>query len=219
MALSARSIITLDDVKWFLDIPTATSDIDEFLERMIDWVSGAIEDYIGGDPNEADSQPQKIMPQDVELILDGNGNNKIVLPYAITSIQKGLTSNLQFRNAPDDDWHDLVPSLDFVLIEESPTWEIKLLGDYTFPQGRGNIRIAFVAAMDPVPTSLQLVCLEWVVMMYKKSKKGSDTLGVASSGISGAFGVTVSPKDITPEWEKVLRRYRKRRQTIQGITL
>lgn len=222
MALTDRSIITLNEAKDFLGINTAEDDVDTFLETLIDLASGSIEEGIS-DSSSGSIGTQKVATQDTELILDGNGGAKLSLPCSILRLAGSgdaeKLANLQYRDEADEAWTDLTDDMDFVRILPSPTNQIELLGSEYFPVGRGNIRIEFVSGMDPVPAKLRLLCLEMVSEYYKNSGKGFGTQGLQSVGLSGTAGENKTLKDNAQKWESVLKQYRVRRATINSLDI
>lgn len=219
MALTQRSIITLDNAKDFLGIQVSNDAYDSVLETYIDWASGWIEHMIGGEPTEVDFQPQKIAKQDVELVLNGDGSNRLSLPYPIVQLYNDSLDNLQYREAADEAWTNLLDDIDFLYIPESPAYTIELLGVNYFPQGRANIRIEYVAGYETVPDDLKILCLEKVAQMFKESGKGDSRFGLTAASSTANMGTNVSFKDMNPQWSAVLKRYRRRRKTIGAITI
>lgn len=73
-----------------------------------------------------------------------------------------------------------------------------------FCKGLKNIKIVYNAGYSPVPSDLQRLATEWVILSFK----GLGRLGVSS--VSGADGsITMFYEFLTPELKRILRRYRR----------
>jgi hypothetical protein len=202
MSLTARSIVTLNSVKSYLNEPDDA--LDSFLEEWIDLASGRVEEYTG----------KKIQPVSIEEVLDGKGGEVLWPKYwPVSGLVGGNESaklgNLQYRNSATEGWTDLLTDIDLVLFDPKMPFEITLLDGNTFPSGRANIRVEYIAGYDPIPADLQQVVIEMVAKAYQQSKHGEGSLGVASKSV-GSAGVSPSTSflDLEPKWKAVLDRYR-----------
>jgi hypothetical protein len=199
MALSDRCFITLDELKNYLNASTDSSAKDSWLESVIDLVCGVCEE----------SCDTEIEPQELELILDGNGSKVLNLGRFIEdlsgSTDAAKLANLQSRDDSESDWEDLTDDMDNV---EFDGRSIVLLSDDFFPLGRKNIRVKFDAGFDPIPASLKKVALEMCAMHYKQSNVGSGQLGQSSMSFgSGGSTTTGNLKDMEASWNAVFAEY------------
>jgi hypothetical protein len=202
MAETARSIVTLSSVKAYLNQPDDS--LDTWFEEQIDLASGRIEEYTG----------KKIQPIAVEEILNGRGGS-VLWPkfYPVTALvgtdEATRLGNLQYRDTVVGGWINLMTDEDFILFDPTMSFQIELLEGTTFPAGRANIRIEYIAGYDPIPADLMLVAVEMVAKAYQLSRNGEAALGLQSKSASAAGGSGgVSYLDLEPKWKIVMDRYR-----------
>lgn len=202
MALSARSIITLNQAKFYLGITTSETTHDSTLEEWIDICSDSVERYVDN----------KINLIEVEEILDGTGKSVIYPHYfPIYAIYGGddaeKLSNIQYRTEATGAWTNLLTDMDYVRIDPYDAHRIELLDGEEFTAGTKNIRIKYYAGYNDVPSDVKKVVMEMVAVMWNESNHGSNLIGRSSSTIGQ--GNQVSTVEMTPRWERVLGKYRR----------
>ncbi len=204
MALSSRSIITLNEAKAYLNISTGGTAWDSTLETWIDWVSGKFEE----------ETRNKVNATAITEILDGDGTGFLETTYfPVLSIygdtEAERLANLQKRASPISDWEDILTSESYIFIEETDATKIQLL-NYVFPAGVKNIRVKYWAGYSAanVPTDIKKVILEALATMWKESNLGKGLLNV-SSETANVAGASISYRDFGPRWDAVVARRRK----------
>ena len=207
MALTTRSIVTLETIKSYLNQPDDACDT--FLEEWIDLASGAVEEY------PADAFPRKkVQPIAVSEILDGRGGLYLRPTYwpvigLVGADDATKLANLQYRESVTDAWVDLLDDVSYYRISPRHPERIELLDGFVFPFGTQNIRAEYLAGFNPIPADIQTVVIEMVAKAFQNSRLGEATLGLSSkgSGMSGQSGST-SFLDLEPKWKAVLDRYK-----------
>lgn len=198
MALGAYAICSLTEAKNFLGFKDEYTDLDSYIESLIDAASLAIEARI----------ENKVADQTVsDEILSGTGEDILKPRYSpIVSV-----TTLQYRTAPDEDWQTLESTAAYILVD--PLWDYIMLYDTMFPVGTRNIRMTYVAGYETIPGDLWLVCIEKVADMFLQSKKGGGRFGITSTTNQGQ---STSYKDFTVEHERILRRYAKKTNSLSA---
>ncbi len=180
---------------------------DAILASLLDVATDEIERFIG----------QPVMSKAVVDILDGSGYNKQYVHtgriITITTPQGGsIADSVQYRNGIGE-WENIVPSADYIFVEEQANWAVELLSYYIFPMAspNRNIRIAFNAGFSPVPGDFVHVCQQMVGVLWDESKAGGrPRLGMNSiaHNVAGASS-TDSFMDMDPSWALRLGKYRR----------
>jgi len=202
MALTDRSIVTLNQLKDFLGINPANTSKDDMLEDWIDWVSGKLEAEI--------ENVVKVVEKTVYV--DGDGTELLFPPfYPINALDSDDgTSALQYRTAFPDTWSDLVSDTDYIHISTEDQDRLELLGGKYFPWGNKNIKLHYWPGFSEVPGDIMIAVLEALQLMWNNSKQGADRLGKSSMSMSTQAGSTAEAYfDVTPRWRDVVRRYKK----------
>ena len=205
MSLSARSIVTLNEVKNYLKLSTGSLDVDTVIEDFIDLVSGKFESETNN----------KVVAQDVEEILDGPYGDKLETTYfPILSLYGDdaatRLANLQYRDAAGEAWQDLTDDEDYIFIEDDGAVAIQLLSPAVYIAGIKNTRVHYWCgkAREDIPADIRKVVIEAVAMMWKESNQGDGRLGISSQ--SGTIsGGSVGYDDLQKRWESVVQRHRK----------
>lgn len=207
MAVSAYAIPSLAEVKAFLKIATANTDLDTTLEGWIDKTSLSIEKYLGN----------KVTVQSITSEYhDGNGTVRLYPKYfPVTQLSTETTPSdaqklaaLQYRNNPDASFADLMDDLDHIFMDVD--WDYIELYDATFPVGMRNIKLSYKAGYSPIPGDIWQVAVEMVAWWYRQSREGDWALGKQSSSDSGAgTALSTSYREMQAEWERRLKPYRK----------
>lgn len=208
MAITARSIVTLDDVKGYLGLTRADATIDARLEKWLDWVSGKFESDISN----------VVKVQEKTVYLDGSGDSELVVPwYPVVALYTPSYSDLQYRVNANDDWTDLVTDIDLIAIDAEKPERLTLLDGYTFPVGSENIKIHYYAGYETVPGDIAILILEAMQTMWNNSRQGGNQLGMGSQTMTTTLGsASVSFIDSGGRWNEIVRRYTK---TVHGVEL
>ena len=186
MAVNTYSLITLDNVKKFMNMTGSTSDIDDLLEDLINRVSTLFESYMNRD----------ILSRIYEEYHDGKGLS-VLFPKqpkitAITSIHD------------DSDWvwpdADLLDSDDYRIVDSSYiVFNTTVLGDYN-----QNIKLVVVCGYTETPPDLVQVCIEEVSRIYKNRNQ----IDILSKTLSDG-SVSFVSKDFLPKTTMTLNKYKR----------
>lgn len=183
------SLCTVDEVKSWLDIDGSAAN-EELLEDLATWMSKVFETFC-----------DRVFDSDTYTEYhDGNPKKKKLLlkQYPITEV----TSIYD-----DIDWtwgiDTLISADDYRITEDSRHIVFKNISllDY-----RQNVKITYVAGHDPIPSDLNLACIDEVARIYKGR---SDRHLLNYSNTSGE-NRSFSMADFTDLTKTVLHRYRKK---------
>ena len=201
MALGAYAILTLSEAKDFLGLANSYSDMDTYIESLINQASLQIEARIDN----------KVADQTVSNeILSGDGSDILKPRYSpIVSV-----TTLQYQTDPTADWQTLESTSEYILVD--PLWDYIQLYDSTFPSGTRNIKMTYVAGYETIPGDLFLVCLEKVADLWAQSKKGGGRFGIQSQSAGGPTSGSVTYKDFSVEHERILRKYAPKTRTLSA---
>ena len=208
MAITARSIVSLNDVKEYLGIGRATTDKDAMLEKWIDWISGKFESDI----------ENIVKAQSKTVYLGGSGEIWQIVPwYPVIQLATPSYDDVQYRTGATEDWTAIVDDVDLISIDAEHQDRITLLDGYTFPVGDENIKIQYIAGYVIVPGDIAILVLEAMQTMWNNSRQGGNQLGFGSSTMTTTLGsASVSNIDSGGRWNEVVRRYKK---STHGVEL
>jgi len=199
--LTDRSIVTVNQAKEYLGILTTNTTKDTLLESWIDIVSGRFEAQI----------ENKVMPQEVTVYLDGNGDSKLRVPYyPVIEV-----TSLQGRMMVTDEWADYYEEMTYVHLDPQVDYIELLDGEY-FDEGQKNVKLVYMAGFSPVPGDITQTVLEMLAQMWRESRQGDGTLGLSSLATNAASGSTnLSMFDLSDRWNQVVRRYMNRAHGVE----
>jgi hypothetical protein len=200
------AVITLQEVKDFLKIPTLTLDEDNFLQTAINEASTEMENYINN----------KIVVQTITSeIYDGDGTNRIYTNYspivglgAVGANTAAQLAALQVRDTVDDSWADVETNINHIHLDIKKPYIA--LYDEIFPYGRQTVKITYRAGWSVVPTEFKEGCLMLVVAKHKDSRRGQDRFGKESESINGTVGsMSTRYTDVRKKVYELISGYRK----------
>lgn len=225
--LNANAIITLAEIKDFLNIPTATTTHDDFLTAEINSVSNSIE---GPGMQGIDNKVVSCVVTDEQS--DGNGRVKLrtlfypIIGLGVTPSGSDANKTLQvlagirYYDSETDTWVNVLTDEDDYRLRNpriavsscQNSFNIELLNGDVFPEGIGNIKNTYRAGYSTVPADLVEVCRDRVIVNFKNSDKpGGGRFGVNNVTISQAGGTkTTSYKDLMGKHNEILKAYRRR---------
>lgn len=201
--MANRQIISPASVKSYLAINGA--DLDFFIGESIAFATGSIEEHL----------QRKIVPTDVEEILDGTGYNWIKPTYwpvidLVGVDEAAKLANMQHRLTVTDSWQNVLSDIRYLRIDPQRPWFIYIISGFqSFPLGQANIRLEYTTGYDPVPQGIKQVALEMVAKMYQESNNGQSSLGLQSQSLGEAGGSgSKSFLDMNERWMKILDAYK-----------
>lgn len=193
-------MITLAELKQYLQIATADTSQDAFVQTCADNAISTVNDYCNRDLRSATYTEY----------VDGNGDKITISNYPVTSI-----SVLQYYDNSTYDYADIISSPDTIanstrIIPNSRF--VRLVKGYSFEPGESNIKIIYLGGYSTAPADIKGVCLEIASVYYKNSYAGvgGGRLGVTNSSTtteSKVESITFDP-DITKKWQSILNQYR-----------
>jgi hypothetical protein len=202
----ASAVITLQEVKDFLKIPTLTLDDDNYLQTAINEASTEMENYINN----------KIVVQTLtDEIYDGNGTNRIYTNYspivglgAVGASTADQLAALRVRDTVDDSFAAVETDINHIHLDIKKPYIA--LYDEIFPYGRQTVKITYRAGWSVVPTEFKEGCLMLVIAKYKDSRRGQDRFGKESESINGTVGSSsIRYTDIRKKVYELISGYRK----------
>lgn len=195
MALNANALITLAELKIWLNISGNTED--SRLEAYINTISSAIEKYLKRTLKAGDYTEKYSGTDEQELIL----NN-----YPVNSVDSVAIDGIELN---EEDYEFLSSGV----LLKSDGWLISGLGNYLsgkidFPER--NIEVTYNAGFETVPDDLKLVVYEAVSDLYFRKKSGGE---VIQSKKVDDVSVTFVKKEglFSPDILTVLNGYKRRR--------
>lgn len=166
MGLSANALVSLADVKSYLEIKA--DDFNSELEDMINRMSAEVETHCDRHFNS----------QTYTEYLDGDGSGSLILSQfpiiSITSIYDD--PDWKTTNYPES---CLIDSSDYMYYADEGIVEYD--GDLCFARGKKNIRVIYVAGYASIPYDVQHAVFEWIATVWKK--KSEKRFGVSSVAI------------------------------------
>jgi hypothetical protein len=210
-------ILDIEQIKLYLNISVGNGEYDKTILAFGDIVTSVMEGKLD----------LPITATTYEEIYSGNGLQRLTLnKYPILRLASAEasadtqtnpgpvdTESLQYR-IDAGGWVDLLTDMSLVYIDSASSWQLQLIGGTTFPRGRNNIRVKYVAGYDTIPGELSKQFLERVTWMLRESNSpafGSASLLGIQSNSSGALGTSgsTSYQDLEARWDKQLDAYRK----------
>ena len=179
------SLTTLANLKVWLGTTTTTDDA--LMQRLIDAASAFIESWLN----------RKILQATYNEIYDGTGTDTLTTQtYPITSLLSCSFSGTAQKILSAGDFSSA--AIDFT--------DSQLYGQFlTFPLGRQNISISYVAGYVTVPLDVEQACIELCSFRYKNLR--NDRLGLTSKGLAGE-STSFFVGDMLPTTKAILNQYR-----------
>ena len=213
MALEqATDIITLVDVKQYLNIELTDVTNDDLFLSWITQATSRIERFID----------QPVVSREAVDILDGNGGWTILAKTGriISLVSNGqpgslldasAINNVQYRTLALDPWQAIVTDAAQIYVDPIAPWKVQLLDWYLFFVGFGNIRLRYNAGFATVPGEISEVAVEMVADNWNQSKRSaSPRLGLKTinrGGVGQSLGDSFDNMD--DRWKRKLQRYRR----------
>jgi hypothetical protein len=153
------SIITVDQLKTYLDISSANSDQDTLLGYLTSAAESFVQLYTGNAFSSATTS----------AYFDGAGTNEIIISspiLSLSSLKKGAT-----RAVVDDTTTSALTHVtDYVFYPQSG--RVRLVGDAVFPFGYQNVYAEYTYGYGSVPPQILEVTLEIAAIAYYEARKG-----------------------------------------------
>jgi len=187
------SFVTLSQVKDYLDIPSGTTDHDDFLSGVAARVSGILEEYLD----------RQIEAGDVtDEVRDGDGSDTIYTrQWPVNSVSK-----VETRYTLSGSWSE-VDSSDYEF--DGDRGRIILKSGF-FPAGERTVRLSYNAGYSAIPSALVQACLELTALVWLDSKKGEMRLGLSSLGAGEGGSQAFVQRKLPEMLLKAVNRYKRR---------
>lgn len=210
----ANAILNRDEVRLYWggttnlsDDMTTLLDGDGSVDGIINRVSAQVEEIIDN----------KVVDTEVTRIMNGSGCRYLDLPFFPIIDLAGASdaaklANLQYRDAYDDAWVDLLDDVDKYRIDPDRPYRITLVDGSSVPSGYDNIRCVWRAGytFDNVPRRMREIALQMSLWFYRESAMGGGVLGKSSESVAAAGGsMTTGYTDMVARWTKELQPWRK----------
>jgi len=216
MAVASYALVTLAEVKSYLNLGETFTAKDTFLEQQIDLISGYIESRCN----------RKFVVQNITSeIRNGNGRSKLrplCYPIVQLSVEDTPTdeqklASVQYRDTVDSAWADIETEVNKIVLNnpfpwrttEQTSFNIELLEE-VFPEGNQNIKLVYKAGESDASkyAEIKMMAIEMVVWRYKQSNQGMALLGVSSQADStNPTNRNTTFLVMSKEWQDILKRY------------
>lgn len=177
-------LITLDEVKPWLNIDLPNHNSDTLLSSLISAASGWVSNWINRD----------ILSASYTVYLDGSGSNRQMLgDYPITAVSSLNINGVSIPSAVG--FNDNGFRFDDKSI---------MLKGYRFERGVSNIQISYTAGYATVPQDLKQVTIELVGYKFKEMTR----IGLSQKNIAGEV-TAFDMKDLKEHSKNLLNNYNK----------
>ena len=196
MTLNANSLVTLDDAKKWLDIPLASTDLNDRAELFINSASEMIERYLD----------RKLARKTYTERYDGLRANKIFLKN--TPADK--PTSIAFGS--DWDFSEPLDAADYIVQEES----LIVFKNAITPRGNQNIQVIYTAGyVTPLssvqtgaalPSDIKMACLmliSWLWQVDRDRRLGVTNKSKQNESISFEDGIPVTIADILRNHKRI----------------
>ena len=192
---STIALVTLADVKEYMNIPADTDTRDAFIEGLINAHSETIEKYCG----------RKFIKTTTAIneIFDGDSEAEYyVKNWPITE----TISALYYRSLGDDTWTTLPATYEFE--QDNDTGLIRFTDGNIFWKGRRNWKVPYKYGylIGDIPHDLKLACIDLVTRKYKQY---DERLHGVSSKSFGDQSISYSLDNLPADIKATLNRYRR----------
>ncbi len=187
MALNANAIVSLADMKAWLDVPALDTTKDSIIELHINSASGRIEKYID----------RSLFRRQYIERYDGRNSDILLL--------KNFPAEKPTEVIIDNSWNFTVNALELTSFDLQDEMTVKL--NYgIFPRGSLNVRVTYYAgfqnpitlgAGSPFPSDIQLACrwlVDWQYQQRNDRRLGISGKSKQGENISFSSGM---PKEVT----------------------
>ena len=168
-------MVTLTQVKNFLEIATSNTEFDTLLNAFIDRATALINNYLGYDLAE-NTQTYNFV---------GNGKNEFVLPFVFIS----NIENLYERSKPTNEWN-VKSDYEFYTINN-----ITYL--YSDSLLNGYYKVDVTSGFAVIPNDVQQKCLEIISYYFRESGAMQGKM----SGLYGIESIVETTKDMTMNYK------------------
>lgn len=179
MSLNSNALLTLQEVKYHLKVPSGTVSDDATFEMFINAASDRVASFC-----------DRIFLQGTYTELHSGRRQNYLLPnqYPITAISEiRIDNSREWTNA-----NNLVAAANYVIADFQSTIQY----DGSFPSGYNNIRVIYTAGYVTVPSDLKLACL-WFVEWYYRHRAREDMGKTSMSKGDESIGILAeTPKMI-----------------------
>jgi hypothetical protein len=196
MTLNANSLVTLDDTKKWLDIPLASTDLNDRAELFINSASEIIERYLD----------RKLARKTYTERYDGLRANKIFLKNTPAS----KPTSIAF--ASDWDFSEPLDTADYTVQEES----LIVFKNAITPRGNQNIQVIYTAGYvtplssvqtgSALPSDIKMACLmliSWLWQVDRDRRLGVTNKSKQNESISFEDGIPVTIADILRNYKRI----------------
>ena len=190
MTLNSNALITLEQAKIFVKVPTAETTHDILLEDFINEASQLIESYCN----------RKFALQEYTEVHSGNGLSQIMTKafpvVSITSLYDDITRAFT----------DVIDVVNYTLIrdESGHGYGIERF-DNRFSRGQRNVKIIFQGGYSDIPSDLQLACKVTLAFYYFKQQEQEWTTNTKAKGDENITMIEGLPKSVT----EILHKYKR----------
>lgn len=187
-------MITIEEVKRYLNIDDSEVDLDLFLEQCINYTFSEIENYCR----------QPIALKEQEKTFKVVGNSIIFNQYPINEI-----TNVEIY----DDYFNLIETVsdtDYILNLQSSLYFLIFNSD---SYNGYNAKVTYSCGYNSIPNDLLKVHIEMIAIMFKESDVrgglGGGRIGLSSNSENiNSISTNINFSVPTERWNKILNRYR-----------
>ena len=189
MSINTYALCSLTDVKLFMGVTGANSDMDDLLSDIINRFSTLFETYIG----------RNILSRSYTETHDGGGY------YMLFTNQYPIISVESIHDSTDWAWTDsILIESDYYMITSGDNFNAVVLKSTTFYDYVENVQIIYTAGYTTVPEDIQQCIIEEVAKSYKNKQE----LGVTIKSLNDD-SVHYTAQGLLSKTEQVLNKYKR----------
>ena len=183
-------IVTLNELKQYLNLKTAVTTNDTVLTSFITQSQSEIKDYL------------RFEPESGTRTIYFNSNSGLY--YQINDVNITAITSLAYRNLPTESYTTVSSSLYATQQISGLTW-LYCSNGFAYDINR----LIYVGGYTTIPDTIKAVCLEKAAIKYKNSGIGESNLGLQQRGENVAStSMTTIYKELQNKWNTMLDPYR-----------
>jgi len=185
MALVANALVTVDEVKSYVNITTSIDNLEDTLEDLINRVTDWFHRTCGVEQFEAKNYTE---------YYNGTGTNELMVDQRPINSISILADDIDWQWTSDT----YFDSDDYAILDD-----MIVLKDEIFTEGIRNIKITYNAGYSTIPDILKQACIDEVVNLYNRR----EDLDLLTKTYADGGSITRSTDPMLPRTRDILKRF------------